>query len=250
VVVRGLDGPLEVRTAIYKILFDVANRNPELTNDILDILAEHAARHGWINVPEDQREELLDLHDLLGVEDHWPVVKEPIGWFVICCQLLISKADQLYNESEDLLSDADSSSKRKLEELLQDLLNKYAKADFLMLDFVKDAEYSKFTVEGTRNSLKVDLILNLLESLMNFSFSNGADISEDMADKLVKLFRLHQEVFALKVTESDCCFESLKVTFPLELICDQAKDGRKKEKGGKGPELECFSSQSYQETSQ
>jgi len=86
---------------------------------------------------------------------------------MICCQLLIGKADQFYGEdSEDLMADSDMASKDKLADLLKDQLNKYVDADLTELEFEKNADYNKNTVEGTRNVLKVLIALPLLVFLL------------------------------------------------------------------------------------
>ena len=113
-----------------------------------------------------------------------------------CVQQILTKMESLYDDdAADALDDGKA--KDRLTDLLNDLVKRYAKADTTDLDFVKDADYSRYTQEGAGNAMKVDTLLNVYEALMEFVITHGADIDEEKAGTLKELFQRHKDVKAL-----------------------------------------------------
>lgn len=185
---RGFTQQAQVRMALYRGLYDVVVRNPELCPAVLLMLYQHAVAGKLNNV---NALSPVDIEEVVVEDDGEPLVVEPVGWFLHCVQLLVGKAQQIYGDrdEEDLVS------LEKLVDLLEDLSKKYSTVDLTDMNFEKNADYSRTT--GQTNALRVDSMKNVLEALMEYVITHGIDVDDDKARLLLALFTRHTEISEL-----------------------------------------------------
>jgi hypothetical protein len=58
----------------------------------------------------------------------------------------------------------------------------------------KNSDYSKTSLEGLVNCMKVDSMKNVLESLMEHSIMHGIDVDADKARLVVSLYTKHAQI--------------------------------------------------------
>jgi hypothetical protein len=109
----------------------------------------------------------------------------------------LSKAKQLYDSEADEADADDSGSRGKLIDWLEGLAEKYAKVDLTDLNFEKNADYSRLTAAGEENVLRVDILKNVYEALLEYVMSSGADVLESRAQLFVDLYTRLTDVSAL-----------------------------------------------------
>ena len=195
---RALTQKAAVRLVMYQGLYDVVSRNPELCVSVQDVLYQHAIKNKWIESEKETK--IIEVNKLVTTEELGAVVLDPVGWYLHCVQQLLTKAEQLNpnsGEQGDEGSEEDESAREKLTEMIMSLAEKYAKLELVDLDFEKEADYSRTTIQGEKNALSVDLLKNVYESLMEYVITHGADVSEDKAKLLLDLYEKHSDVAGL-----------------------------------------------------
>ena len=182
---RSFGQPCQVRVVLYRGIIDTVNYNSQLCEGAVDLLyshlltiwgAEGSSRHRW--------EIKLDvIFKMSG--DHW-VLQEPLGWFVSCLQQLVVKAQQVLGEENENLP--------KIVALLDEMVEKYGKSDAGELGFDDFDSFDKKTSHGAKKLCQVQQLQGLLEALMEYVFSRGAEHDEERAVQLIKLFNVHSSL--------------------------------------------------------
>lgn len=169
----------EVKLTLYHGLSDVVAKNPELCESVLELLYSHTV--SLVAAAEVQLDRCV-----AELEGDWQVV-EPAGWFLHCTQLLVSRGQQLLGEeSTEILE--------RLLELLHNMAQFYSDTSAGELGFEDTDNYDKKTAEGERRSLKLDVLLTVMEALMEFLVTHGGESEEGKAGLLLKLQQRHGEL--------------------------------------------------------
>ena len=83
----------------------------------------------------------------------------------------------------------------KLTQLLEDLAQKFSTMKASEMDFEKHGtEYNRTTVKGQLNTHRVDCMKNVLEALMEYVLTTGADKEMSRANLVFGLFEAHREL--------------------------------------------------------
>ena len=207
---RSFGQPCQVKVVLYRGIVDTVNYNSQLCEGAVDLLYSHLLTlWGAEGSSRDRWEIRLDtiFKELTG--DDW-VLQEPLGWFVSCLQQLVVKAQQVLGEENEILP--------KIVALLDEMVEKYGQSDAGELGFDDFDCFDRKTSVGAKKQCQVEQLQGLLESLMEYVFSRGAEREEERARQLVKLFNVHSSLS--KVVEA-----SEKKA--------RAKKGEKQKKGGK-----------------
>ena len=124
-------------------------------------------------------------------------LQDACGWFLHCVVQVLSRARQVYPNSENDL--AEQQSYCRLSALLSDTTRHHSNADISIdFDLNKDAEYSHFSTEGEANWAKVEHLKNVYESLIEHSvLTGGAEGDEDSSNALAMLFSKYKELCQL-----------------------------------------------------
>ncbi len=201
VVESGLQQSHPVRLRIYLGLYEAVARNPELCLTLCNSLDKHAADMGWATLrPLENGGGPLDPDPLLEEDSKGEVVvQDSFGWFFSCAQQLVSKSEELYDGRRDDLDQEELSfhGRDRLSSLLEELSRRYHEADLMDMGFEKDGDFGRESVEGKKNLAKVALVKSLLEALMDYLMTHGADADEAKAGRLIGLFKRRGEVAEL-----------------------------------------------------
>ena len=197
---RGLSQQVGVRMILYQGIHDVVGRNPEICIGVLDMLYSHAIE---LKITNEDSANPIDVDSLISQKGNDVFVIEPVGWFLHCVQLMVGKANHIYGDETMTPEDVDTSSLIKLTDLLNRLVNIYSDGlDIMDLNFEKGADYSKATVTGRYNILRVETYKNIYEALMDYTIMHGAGVKEDKASLLVRLQGRHSEICELLTKKS------------------------------------------------
>ena len=133
-------------------------------------------------------------------EEHAKMIlhlQDACGWFLHCVVQVLSRARQVYPNSENDL--AEQQSYCRLSALLSDTTRHHSNADISIdFDLIKDAEYSHFSTEGETNWSKVEHLKNVYESLIEHSIlTGGAEGDEDTSTAITLLFSKYKELCQL-----------------------------------------------------
>ena len=206
---KSFGQPCQVRVILYRGIIDTVNYNSQLCEGAVDLLYSHLLTLWGAEGSSRNRWEVgLDLIFKVSGDD-W-VLEEPLGWLVSCLQQLVVKAGQVLGEEHENLS--------KIVTLLDEMVEKYGKNDAGELGFDDFDCFDRKTSRGAKKHCQVEQLQGLLESLMEYVFSRGAEREEDRARQLIRLFNVHCSLS--KVVEA-----SEKKA--------RAKKGEKQKKGGK-----------------
>lgn len=85
--------------------------------------------------------------------------------------------------------------KRLMSNFLQ--AQKYSAADLTELGLEKNADFSRASLSGQINILKVEAFKNVYEALMEHIIMHGIDVRIDKANLVVQLFNKHVEIASL-----------------------------------------------------
>ena len=172
----------QVKMVFYQDIHEVMLKNPSLTEDILQLGYSHlltlwgpegSSRNRW------QIEPGKTIKEVNGVY----TVDEPVGWFLSFMQFALSRCQQIDDESSDIMV--------KVSRFFKELVSKYSDCEPGELGFSETDNFDKKTKEGERNLLCVEQVKSLLESLIEYVFTHGAETERSQADLLIKLFQVH-----------------------------------------------------------
>jgi len=197
----------EVRLTLYQGIMEVVAKNPELCEGVLELVYSHVL-FLWGEEGKRQRW-MLDL-DLLGREgeEGW-ILEEPVGWFLHCIQMLVGKGQQVVGEECETLD--------KLVELVEEMALQYSESEVGDLGFDDTDNFDRKTKDGKRRSTQLEQLQGILEALMEYLITHGADQEENKSKMLLNLQRNHSAL-------GDLMTRSLQKK--------KAKKGDKKEKAG------------------
>jgi len=169
----------EVRLTLYQGIMEVVSKNPELCEGVLELVYSHVL-FLWGEEGKRQRW-MLDL-DLLGREgeEGW-ILEEPIGWFLHCVQMLVVKGQQVVGEDCETLD--------KLVGLMEEMALQYSESDVGDLGFEDTDNFDRKSKDGQRRCIKVEQLQGILEALMEYLISHGADQEEGKCKMLLNLHR-------------------------------------------------------------
>ncbi|QQP50218.1 Fanconi anemia_ complementation group I, partial [Caligus rogercresseyi] len=162
---RGFTQQATIRKTIYKELCQVLMLNPEICNSCLDILYQQSV----VNKIKSS----VDVGKLITNDR----VYEPAGWFLHCTQYTITRGQELYKSSEDVVASLD-----KLSKMLHDLTENYSKIDDTDLQ-----------IESGQSFLHAETLQNIYESLIEFCVMNG-ETSEYKLSKIKSLFQKYKSI--------------------------------------------------------
>ena len=199
----------QVKVVLYSGIIDTINSNSQLCEGAVDLLYSHlltlwgtegSSRHRW----------QVKLDKIFkDAEEHW-VLEEPLGWFMSCVQQIVGKAQQVLGDDNEILA--------KIVGLLDEMVENYGKCEAGELGFDEYDSFDRKTSVGAKKCCQVEQLQGLLESLMEYTFTRGADQDEGKARQLVGLFKVHQSLSSV-VEASE---KRMKT-----------KKGEKQKKGGK-----------------
>ena len=197
----------EVRLTLYQGIMEVVAKNPELCEGVLELLFGHVL-FLWGEEGKRQRW-MLDL-DLLGREgaEGW-ILEEPVGWFLHCIQMLVGKGQQVVGEECETLD--------KLVVLIEEMALQYSESDVGDLGFEETDNFDRKTKDGQRRSIQLEQLQGILEALMEYLITHGADQDENKSKMLLNLQKNHSAL-------GDLMTRSLQKKKP--------KKGEKKDKPG------------------
>ena len=99
----------------------------------------------------------------------------------------------MYSE-EDFENDPDLAVLPKLSEMLEKLAKKFSDIDLNDMNFEKQADYGKSTVQGQVNALRVESMKNCYEALMEYLINHGAGKENSKAGMLLALNIRHEDL--------------------------------------------------------
>ena len=203
----GLQG--EVRLTFYQGIMDCITRNPELCENVLELMYGHVL-YLW-GEEGGRRRWLLDLSKL-GREsaDGW-ILEEPIGWFLNCLQMLISRGQQVVSEECEILD--------KLVKLIEEMASNYGDCEITDLGYDHNDNLDRKTSDGERKVIQLIQLQGILEALMEYTFNHGGDKEERMSSQLLQLVKNHSALSDLVIASN---------------TRKKVKKGEKKEKAGEG----------------
>ena len=200
----------EVKIGFYHGIVEVVNKNPELCEGTLELAHSHLLSL-W--GPEGHRNRWqLNLEKIVKESEDSCQIVEPVGWFISCLQLIVSKSQQVLDEESDVLE--------KVVKLLDEMVTKYGDCEPGELGFDVTDNFDKKTRHGEKNMSQVEQLKCLLESLMEYVFSHGADRDMTKNNQLLNLFNTY------------CSFDKLVST---SLQRQKAKKGEKGKNDKKDP---------------
>ena len=115
----------------------------------------------------------------------------------------------MYGDDEQE-TDPDLEALSKCQKLMEDLTSKFSSIELAEMNFAKDAEYDRKTLEGQANALRVDCMKNVYESLMEYLLTSGADKSVSRAQRVLGLFSRHRDLNELIKVRNK--FENVSIT--------------------------------------
>lgn len=128
---------------------------------------------------------------LFGYE--WCLFQDPLGWFLHCAQLLVTKAEQIYGSDADP-DDPDLEVLPKLSNLLEDIAHKFSEIDLNDMNIPKDLDCNKATIAGQVNNLRVETLKNCYEAIIEYVITHGADKEVARAQLILMLMSRHYDL--------------------------------------------------------
>lgn len=169
----------EVRLTLYSGLGDVVAKNPELCEAVLELVHGH-----WVGLVGERQ--VVDLGSTVGEEG----VLEPAGWFLSCCQGLVSRGQQLLGEGAEGLE--------RLATALEKMALHYAEVEVGDLGFDAGDNWDRKTAEGERRSLRLEVAVTVYEALLEWVVNHGGESEEERATLLLRLQQRHRALGELR----------------------------------------------------
>ena len=200
----------QVKVVLYNGIIEAVNTNSQLCEGAVDLVYSHvltlwgpegSSRHRW--------EIKLDKIMKESEDEQW-VLDEPLGWLVSFIQQLVGKAQQVLGDDNEILT--------KIVALLDEMADKYGRSDAGELGFDEHDSFDRRTSLGAKKYCQLEQLQGLLESLMEYVYTRGADHEEEKARQLIRLFNVHH---------------SLRSVVEASEKRMKTKKGEKQKKGGK-----------------
>ena len=172
----------EVKMVFYTGIVEVINKNPEMVEGILELGYSHLLTL-WGPEGSSRQRWQLNLDNIIkDVNGTW-TVEEPVGWFLHFLQLAVTRCQQVSDERIDVLDN--------IVRFLDELVTKYANCEPGELGFGEADNFDRKTRDGEKNLLKIDQLKCLLESLMEYLFTHGAEREVTKNDQFLSLFTVY-----------------------------------------------------------
>ncbi|XP_054711063.1 Fanconi anemia group I protein-like [Uloborus diversus] len=183
---RALMEQSEIKQLLYEGLFDVVLHNASFKDIVLELLLGQFEK--FFNSSESS-EMILDLNACFEESKGGLIVKEPLAHLITSIHLILSEGNSVSSDDED---DYVQSAQKSLEEYFSNLKKKYAEANVSRFQFSKD----DLDDDESSNSgnLKVALLLNIYEALIECSLMSNKEYSSGGCEELLKLYHRHKEI--------------------------------------------------------
>ena len=172
----------EVKMVFYQGIVEVVNKNPELCEGVLELAHSHMLTL-WGPEGSSRNRWQLNLEKIIKESNGSYIIDEPIGWFVNCLQLIVSREQQIGSEDNEILD--------KVVKHLDEMVSKYSDCEPGELGFDVNDNYDKKTKIGEKKVLQLEQLKALLESLMEYVFTHGADYDNTKTNQLLNLFNIY-----------------------------------------------------------
>lgn len=173
-----------VRQLLYEGLYDVILQNKSLRDIVLELLL------GQFEKYHDSDEDCdlpLNFNMCFQEQKDVIVLEEPLAHLITTIHLILQEADDAVVDDDEY----DLSAQKMLEESLQKLSRKLSEIDVVELHVnTKDSDDS-----SSDSSLNSTLVLNVYESLLEYSLMVMKDFSKEDCEQLVKLYNKYNEIY-------------------------------------------------------
>ncbi|KAG8177343.1 hypothetical protein JTE90_020983 [Oedothorax gibbosus] len=173
-----------VRQLLYEGLYDAVFQNKSLRDIVLELLLGQFEKYYDSNEDCDVP---LNFNLCLQEQKEGVALDEPLAHLITTIHLILQETGEAAVDDEDY----DLSAQKMLEESLQKLSRKLSEVDVADLNVhTKDSDDS---VSDT--SLSSSIILNVYESILEYSLMEIKSFSKEDCDQLLKLYHKYNEIY-------------------------------------------------------
>lgn len=180
---RALMQQSEVKQLLYEGLYDVVLHNPSFKDIVLELLLSQYE----IYYNPDESEIPLRFGLCFQEQKNEMILKEPLAHLITSSYLIL-----FLGQNEEMDEDYDQSPQKMLGTYLQNLMKRMIDADVSEFHIAKDADLDE---SDNEYHLKTSLLINIYESLIEYSFMCNSEFEKESCEELLKLYRKYKQLF-------------------------------------------------------
>lgn len=179
---RALMQQSEVRQLLYEGLYDVILQNQSLKDIVLELLLGQFEKYYNDNESE------IPFHFNVCFQEQKGtlIIKEPLAHLITSIFLILAEGS-----NEQIDEDYDQSAQKMLENFTDKLLKRMLTADVIDFQIGKDADFEESSNES---NIKTTLLLNIYESLIEYSFMQNPEFEQENCEEFLKLYHKYKQV--------------------------------------------------------
>ncbi|KAK7066120.1 hypothetical protein SK128_010025 [Halocaridina rubra] len=188
----------EVKSVLYGGLYDVCKDNPKLTVSILELL--HQQSKQFLDLRPTTLNPVI-LKKVVNLQGNSVSIVEPVGELLSSlgsCKLYFEKRHEVLNEAEEVDSEENTVSVlNDICSLFDIVVEKLSGCELFDLGIDPQGDYSLSSTAGEKNVASVKVMMNVYDSLIEYTFSQGANVLEAKMKVVLQLFKSQKKLIDL-----------------------------------------------------
>ncbi|XP_066938275.1 Fanconi anemia group I protein isoform X1 [Macrobrachium rosenbergii] len=187
----------EVKSVLYSGMYDVCRSNPKMIVSILELLHHQSKQY------LDKRPVVfnpIDLRKIVVVQGDSVQLVEPMGDLLSsigACKLYLEKKRAEGADEDDEEDESAISVLNDICSLFDHVIEKLAGCGLDDIGFDTNGEYLPSTAVGEKNIVCAKVMLSVFDSLIEYSFCQGATTSLERMQTVISLFRSQKKIIDL-----------------------------------------------------